>query len=76
MKPSQNQSHSKQLTGIFELMTIKDLQKLVTEKQRAPMQRQQLFEKLRDKPFWIWEIEEHNQVDIATGGNCCFNHII
>jgi hypothetical protein len=26
-----------------------------------------------DKPFWIWNIEEHKKQDI---GDCCFNHII
>jgi hypothetical protein len=31
---------------------------------------------LHNKPFWIWNIEEHKQEDIKTNGNCCFNHII
>jgi hypothetical protein len=29
---------------------------------------------LRDKPFWIWYVEEHE--DIKTKGDCCFNHIL
>jgi len=29
-----------------------------------------------DKPFWIWDVEEHNQEDVRTKGNCCFNHIL
>jgi hypothetical protein len=29
-----------------------------------------------DKPFWIWNIEEHKQQDIKTNRDCCFNHII
>jgi terminase large subunit-like protein len=35
-----------------------------------------LFERLRNKPFWIWDIAEHKQEDIVTNGDCCFNHII
>jgi hypothetical protein len=31
---------------------------------------------LRNKPLWIWDIEEHEQEDIKTNGDCCFNHII
>jgi hypothetical protein len=29
-----------------------------------------------NKPFWIWNTEEHKQEDIKTKGDCCFNHII
>jgi hypothetical protein len=32
--------------------------------------------KLHNKPFWIWNIEEHKQEDIRTNGDCSFNHII
>jgi hypothetical protein len=35
-----------------------------------------LFERLQNKPFWIWNIDEHKQEDIKTNGRCCFNHII
>jgi hypothetical protein len=31
---------------------------------------------LLNKPFWIWNIEEHKLEDIRTDGDCCFNHII
>ena len=34
------------------------------------------FERLQNKPFWIWNIEEHKQEDIKTKGDCCFNPII
>jgi hypothetical protein len=30
----------------------------------------------KDKPFWIWEQEEHNRQFTKTVGQCCFNHII
>jgi hypothetical protein len=42
------------------------------------MQQQEtrLFERLMNKPFWIWNIEQHKREDIHTKGDCCFNHII
>jgi hypothetical protein len=35
-----------------------------------------LFERLLNKLFWIWNVEEYKQEDIKTNGDCCFNHII
>ena len=55
-------------------MTFKDLKKRVTL--QAAQQQSKLFEKLYDKPFWIWNIEEHKQEDVRTNGGYCFNHII
>jgi hypothetical protein len=34
------------------------------------------FQSLKDKPFWIWDKEEHRQEFIKTKENCCFNHIV
>jgi hypothetical protein len=53
-------------------MTFKDLKKRISSNQ----QQTQSFDKLQNKPFWIWNIEEHKQEDIRTKGVCCFNHII
>jgi len=39
-------------------------------------QQTQSFDKLHDKLFWIWNIQEHKQEDVRTKGECCFNHII
>jgi hypothetical protein len=39
-------------------------------------QQSKLFERLQNKPFWIWNVDEHKQEDIRAKGNCCFNHII
>jgi hypothetical protein len=39
-------------------------------------QQSKLTEKLHNKPFWIWNIEEHKREDTRTNGDCCFNHII
>jgi hypothetical protein len=34
------------------------------------------FERLLNKPFWIWDRQQHKLEDIITNGDCCFNHII
>jgi hypothetical protein len=55
-------------------VTFKDLRKRVGLE--VVHQQCKLFERLQNKPFWIWNIEEHKQEDVRTDGNCCFNHII
>ena len=55
-------------------MTFKDLKKRVTLE--VAQQQSKSFERMRNKPFWIWNSEEHKKEDIKTKGNCCFNHII
>ena len=55
-------------------MTFKDLQKLV-QSQSGPEQ-SRLLQGLIDKPFWIWDQNQHKREDIGTKGDCCFNHII
>jgi hypothetical protein len=54
---------------------FKDLHKLVAEQQQ-PEARKQLYDRLKDKPFWFWDVAEHTQQYIRTRGDCCFNHII
>jgi hypothetical protein len=39
-------------------------------------QQTRLFERLVTKPFWIWDVEQHKQLDVQNMGDCCFNHII
>ena len=56
-------------------MTFKDLKKRVSITHEV-QQQNRLFEKLQDKPFWIWDIEQHKHADIQCSGECCFNHII
>ena len=55
------------------IVTFKDLKKRVTLESQ---QQTRLFESLRNKPFWYWNIEEHKKEDIKSEGNCCFNHIV
>jgi hypothetical protein len=56
-------------------IVFKDLQKLVSNQQQENT-RKELFARLQDKPFWIWDKQQHKQEDIRTDGECCFNHII
>jgi hypothetical protein len=55
-------------------LTFKDLRKRVTLK--STQEQCSLFDRLQNKPFWIWDIAKHKQEDIETNGNCCFNYII
>jgi hypothetical protein len=58
-------------------MTLKDLRKIAVEKQGITLQQPTgLFERVRNKPFWIWDVEQRKLEDIRTNGDCCFNHII
>jgi hypothetical protein len=51
-----------------------DLQKLI-QSEGSPEQTK-FFGRLRNNPFWIWNVDKHKQEDIKTKGDCCFNHII
>ena len=54
-------------------MIFKDLKRVTLE---ASRRQSSLFERPQNKPFWIWNIDEHKQEDIRKKGECCFNHII
>jgi hypothetical protein len=56
-------------------MTFTDLKKRITSATTLSQQTK-LFEILRTKPFWIWDIKAHKLEDIKTKGHCCFNHIV
>jgi hypothetical protein len=56
-------------------VTFKDLKKRVSLETTA-QQQSRLTERLHNKQFWIWNVDEHKQEDIRTNGLCCFNHII
>jgi hypothetical protein len=34
------------------------------------------FSILKDKPFWIWDKQEHKALHLETNSYCCFNHIV
>jgi hypothetical protein len=56
-------------------LTFKDLKKRVSL-EATTQQQFRLTERLHNKPFWIWNVEEHKQEDAITNGDCCFNHIV
>jgi hypothetical protein len=56
-------------------VTFKDLQKLVQSNGQINF-KIDLQAKLQDKPFWIFDKEQHRLEDIRTKGECCFWHII
>ena len=57
------------------MLTFKDLKKRVSL-EATTEQKYALSERLQNKPFWIWSIEEHKNEDVRTNGDCCFNHVI
>jgi hypothetical protein len=58
-------------------MMFKDLHRFIQTQQSQQQQQQTLlFERLRNKPFWIFDIEQHKAEAKRTRGDCCFNHII
>jgi hypothetical protein len=59
---------------VCDRLTFKDLKKIVAAE--ITTQQSKPLEKLGEKPFWIWNTEEHKQEDIRTKGQCCFNHLI
>jgi hypothetical protein len=47
-------------------MTFKDLKKRISNNNQQQIQS---LDKLQNKPFWIWNIEEHKQEDVRTKGS-------
>jgi hypothetical protein len=54
-------------------MTFKDLKKRL-ETQQSTLSSE--FVQLLNKPFWIWDKEEHLRLATETNEHCCFNHIV
>jgi hypothetical protein len=57
-------------------LTFKDLKKRFSDTTQLQQLQTRLFDICKNRPFWIWNVEEHKQEDIRTNGSCCFNHII
>ena len=55
---------------------FKDLKRLIEDNQQQATTQKALFDRLHNKPFWVWDREEHRQEHLRTNGDCCFNHII
>jgi hypothetical protein len=54
-------------------VTFKDLQKVI---ESQPGQGLDQLQRLRNKPFWIWDKTRHKERDRVTKGECCFTHLI
>jgi hypothetical protein len=46
-------------------VTFKDLKKRVSLEATQQQQQSSLFERLHNKPFWIWNVEEHKKEDLT-----------
>jgi hypothetical protein len=57
-------------------VTFKDLQKVIESQLDTGLDNQFQLQKLRGKPFWIWDKTRHKESDRLTKGECCFWHII
>jgi len=63
-------------------MTIKDLSRIVLSSQQqqdSNKEMQQLLQKLKGRPFYIWSNDRHKSLSNPGNtiqGHCCFNHII
>jgi hypothetical protein len=62
-------------------MTVKEMKRVLVS--AAPslydadeIKKRELYTRLQDKPFWIWDVDKHKAEDHRTKGDCCFNHII
>ena len=54
-------------------MTFKDLKRRL-ESQQSTFSSE--FAQLLNKPFWIWDKQEHLRLAQQTNEQCCFNHIV
>lgn len=58
-------------------MTFKELAQLLSKQQGfTTTENQKLLSRLRGKPFWIWNEEQHAQLYNETKGQCCSNDIV
>ena len=75
MENSIEKTKANDFIRITKQLTFKDLKKKVCL-ETTVHQQSRLFERLLNKPFWIWDQQQHKLEDIRTKGNCCFNHIV
>jgi hypothetical protein len=72
------QQKLKAFLTLLQVVTFKDLQKLVQSQaeQIASRSNLGLDAKLQGLPLWIFDKEQHRLQDIKTKSNCCFWHVI
>jgi hypothetical protein len=58
-------------------MTFKDLQKVIeSQPDYTTSQQSEMLQRLRGKPFYIWDSALHKEKGRTHRGDCCFNDII
>jgi hypothetical protein len=58
-------------------VTFRDLQKVLqSQHDYSSSQQSEILQRLRDKPFCVWDSTTHKDKDRTNKGNCCFNDII
>jgi hypothetical protein len=72
---NQDETLKSRLLRYTDIVTFRDLKKRVSITHETKQQ-SRFFNRLDNKPFWIWDIDQHKQADIQSIGYCCFNHII
>ena len=56
-------------------LTFKDLKQQLAKLQSNTNQDNRL-DVLRNKPFWIWNKQEHLKQAVESNQQCCFNYIV
>jgi hypothetical protein len=62
-------------------MTVKEMKRVLVNADSSlydtdEIKKRELYARLQDKPFWLWDVATHKAEDRRTKGDCCFNHII
>lgn len=50
--------------------------RIALQNQNLQNQSQSWYSLLQNKPFWIWDKQEHKRQYLESDGKCCFNHIV
>jgi hypothetical protein len=59
------------------IVTFKDVQKVIeSQPDYTTSQQSELLQRVRGKPFWIWDKANHRDKDRTYRGDCCFTDII
>jgi hypothetical protein len=59
-------------TALIDIMIFKNLQKLVQRSSQSNLGHVKLFERLRNKPFWIWSKKNTSNKTSKTRADCWF----
>ena len=58
-------------------VTFKEVQHLLeSQPDHSSSQQSEMLQRVRGKPFWIWDKANHQEKDRTNKGDCCFTDII